>query len=397
MKITCQACQSKYTIADDKIQGKVAKIRCRKCGATVLVDASGGGPQTNGSVTPATGSAGAEDAWLVSVAEGEQRTMKLEEVIDAYNTGVVTGETYIWKDGMADWVPLAEAPEIVAALNDASGAAAPAQPEPASAPAAPLRAPVAFSPPVAAAARREPTRGRSGDLFGAGAAEEEVATSAPAQAARAQPAAVATSGHLGAASTAVSATGARDEHSVLFSLNALTSNAKPAAATSSSPSSRPTTTEDSGLIDLNALAKAQAARPAEAAPLAPPATPFLFPAALGTVETEEPTQAKKSSMPLLIGGGVAVAGLAIALALVATRKSDEPAPAPATSLSAAPTPEVPTKRAGAATGARPSAPKGGGQPAAAPPPPPAPVKRASPCGCAAGDLQCQIRCSATGH
>ena len=40
MKITCQACQSKYTIADDKIQGKVAKIRCRKCGATVLVDAS---------------------------------------------------------------------------------------------------------------------------------------------------------------------------------------------------------------------------------------------------------------------------------------------------------------------------------------------------------------------
>ncbi|MET0594211.1 MAG: zinc-ribbon domain-containing protein, partial [Polyangiaceae bacterium] len=47
--MTCQACHSKYTIADDNIQGKVAKIRCRKCGATVLVDASTGGA-SNGSV-----------------------------------------------------------------------------------------------------------------------------------------------------------------------------------------------------------------------------------------------------------------------------------------------------------------------------------------------------------
>src|SRR5690349_12033727 len=72
MKITCQACQSKYTIADDKIQGKVAKIRCRKCGATVLVDASAGG-RGNGSVAPPAQS----DVWLVSVADGDQRPMQL--------------------------------------------------------------------------------------------------------------------------------------------------------------------------------------------------------------------------------------------------------------------------------------------------------------------------------
>src|SRR4051812_32008040 len=132
MKITCQACQSKYTIADDKIQGKVAKIRCRKCGATVLVDASTGG-SSNGSIAPPLPS-GAADAWLVSVGEGDQRTMKLAEVIDAYNTGVVTGETYVWKDGMTDWVPLSDAPEIVSALNSAATAPAAVQPEPAPAP-----------------------------------------------------------------------------------------------------------------------------------------------------------------------------------------------------------------------------------------------------------------------
>src|SRR6185503_8212743 len=96
MKITCQACQSKYTIADDKIQGKVAKIRCRKCGATVLVDASTGA-SANGSSPPPGAAPG---AWLVNVGEGDERSMQLAEVIDAYNSGVVTAETYLWKEGM---------------------------------------------------------------------------------------------------------------------------------------------------------------------------------------------------------------------------------------------------------------------------------------------------------
>ena len=38
MKITCQACAAKYTIADEKVLGKVVKIRCKKCGATIVVN-----------------------------------------------------------------------------------------------------------------------------------------------------------------------------------------------------------------------------------------------------------------------------------------------------------------------------------------------------------------------
>ena len=38
MKITCQSCQSKYNVADEKVQGKIVKIRCRKCGATIVVN-----------------------------------------------------------------------------------------------------------------------------------------------------------------------------------------------------------------------------------------------------------------------------------------------------------------------------------------------------------------------
>ena len=175
MKITCQACQSKYTIADDKIQGKVAKIRCRKCGATVLVDASqNAAGQANGAETDAAAPA----EWLVSVAEGDQRTMRLAEVIDAYNGGVITGDTYMWKDGMGDWQPLSEMGEIVDALNAAAGNATGVDAAPDLAPAVQVESPPAFVP-TAVAARREPARGRSHDLFASRVADEEVATSAP--------------------------------------------------------------------------------------------------------------------------------------------------------------------------------------------------------------------------
>ena len=40
MKISCQSCQAKYTIADEKVLGKIVKIRCKKCGATIVVNGS---------------------------------------------------------------------------------------------------------------------------------------------------------------------------------------------------------------------------------------------------------------------------------------------------------------------------------------------------------------------
>jgi predicted Zn finger-like uncharacterized protein len=422
MKITCQACQSKYTIADDKIQGKVAKIRCRKCGATVLVDASSGGGAANGS--------GSGDAWMVSVAEGDQRTMQLQEVIDAYNSGVITGDTYLWKDGMGDWLPLSEVAEIVEALNAASEGAAPPQ-EDYSAPAQDYNPPAPFSPPApAVAARRETGRGR-GDLFGGKAHEEEVATSAPVQvtprgASAGRGAASSGGAAQASASTDSRLTGQRDEQSVLFSLSALTGGtAKPAAApavtasSSSASSGSAVKQDDSGLIDLSALARAQAAKPVEAAPVSQAPSPFLFPAALGNVETFQiPDQPKKSSMPLILGGGVVVVLLAVVIFVFAGKKDEipplpagaalsaaavapEPPPTPTPSAEAAPAESAPVatktpKKGGGGGGAVRPKPGGGG--GATPPSTPLPPPKAkSPCGCSSGDLQCQIRCSATGH
>jgi predicted Zn finger-like uncharacterized protein len=206
MKITCQACQAKYTIADEKVAGKVVKIRCKKCGATIVVN---GNETSVGSQPPGPGdeagegalalTGGATEPWTVNVADGDQRVMTEPEVVAAYRAGVVTHDTYCWKDGMADWLPVGEIAALHAACS--SGAAAgefPAKGQDAAAaptrtstpPAGPPRASTSpkernGAPSAAAsatAARRAGGRAAAADLFRGVAqagGEDEVMTSAP--------------------------------------------------------------------------------------------------------------------------------------------------------------------------------------------------------------------------
>src|SRR5215468_11156923 len=97
MKISCQACQAKYTIADEKVLGKVVKIRCKKCGATIVVNGNDPSATTTTSspseAPPAADSGDSAEGWTVNVAEGDQRTMSDDEVVAAYRTGTIDDET----------------------------------------------------------------------------------------------------------------------------------------------------------------------------------------------------------------------------------------------------------------------------------------------------------------
>ena len=389
MKIICQACQSKYTIADDKIQGKVAKIRCRTCGATVLIDGSapGGGP-TEGSAAPsATPTAAAP--WLVNVADGDQKPMSTQEIVEAYNAREVTTDTYVWKDGFSDWRPIGQIHEIVDALTSAMRAATPAAAAPQ---AGGYQAP-------AEAARREAPRGAGGDLFTGGAKDDGVVASAAAQQA-APPAA----GAKGAAG---------EESSNIFSLGALTSSAD-APFVPVSPAVKGK--EDSGVIDLNALAKAQAAAAQQAAAPKPAAPQFLFPAALGQVQPPAPVfdipePPRRSSMPKVVAIGVVIAVGLVGVLLFATHK-EEPPPPPVASVAPAPPEPPPPPTASEAPPAESAAPVASARPTkkyvprgtkrtssetgVSVPTVPAAGPKRGPCGCAPGDMQCNIRCSATG-
>ncbi len=62
MKITCQECQSKFTVADDKVVRTVVKIRCKKCGVTMLVNGANGTTTTERASLP-------DDAPALSMSE----------------------------------------------------------------------------------------------------------------------------------------------------------------------------------------------------------------------------------------------------------------------------------------------------------------------------------------
>ncbi|WP_437593244.1 zinc-ribbon domain-containing protein [Sorangium sp. So ce1000] len=445
MKITCQSCQSKYTVSDEKVQGRTVKIKCRKCGATILVNSSG--VTTNGGVAdPVSGTSVPNDGttYLVNVADGDQRSMTLAEIVASYQSGVINAETYVWADGMADWQPLGQIDTIVAALHAGSAPASAAAQEPASVqstsvPSAgaalgqtsPGVESVAAAAPRAAAVRRDPARPTQ-DLFGGSAGAEalrpssdDVATSAPLFKSGAAP-------------------GQRDENSMLFSLSALTAKAAPAPARAAVSAS-----EDSGLIDLKALASGAGVRaPSSVASIVANdgglfqlSAPIVTTARAPSVAPPTVEAPAKNRAPIIIGAGIAIAGIAIAgvfflmkgggstpaptaaettpptVAAPATTAPPEPEPTAAPTASATasaaatsePVASAAPSAAPTAAGARPnsnskpSRPSSGGStagkqtPAAAAPAPaaPAPAKRGG-CGCAVGDLMCAMQCSAKG-
>src|SRR6185295_12642326 len=69
MKVVCEGCNAKYQVPDARVAGKKLKIRCKRCGETVLIRgdlqaASGDDGATT--VAPSTLGSGQGD-WHVSV------------------------------------------------------------------------------------------------------------------------------------------------------------------------------------------------------------------------------------------------------------------------------------------------------------------------------------------
>ena len=367
MKITCQACAAKYTIADEKVLGKIVKIRCKKCGATIVVN--GNDPSAN------AGAAGVEpprafdyvaqgahgDSWTVNVADGDQRTLTDGEIADAYHAGIVDDETFCWKDGMTDWLPIREIEQLAAAcsatravvnhpstvppgdgvtkIQEAGPGLFAASPPPATY-AAPRPGAMGngarMAPAQAAAARRTGGRAPAADLFGGAAqagSEEDVMTSAPV-------------GMPEAHEDAAKLTGQRNENSVLFSLNALTSNAPGGGGGGGGGRPMPASSEASGLIDIRQLgaqigigdnkkqsriddimnlAGGGAFSPSLSAPVmsAPPIEEYApQPEAMATGQL--PAASKSKALIFgAIGAGVVVVAGAIGIAVMVMGKSDK--------------------------------------------------------------------------
>lgn len=183
MKFLCGSCRTKYQISDQKVRGKILTIRCKKCGAKIMVReslsrdtgattavapvaertevevqsraAAPAPAQTGGaalahayneamgarpgesddmptSIAPVPANlemAGVE--WYVAI-DGEQLgPFAFAEIVRKVSDEQVIGRHYVWHDGMDGWNRVRDIPDLATYLPSEKKKAAPPPPPPA--------------------------------------------------------------------------------------------------------------------------------------------------------------------------------------------------------------------------------------------------------------------------
>ena len=156
MKFSCERCQTRYSIGDDKVKGKVLKIRCKTCGNIVVVReqlptvqgessgyatpqmAAGGGtgslsvpqqssspsssttgsraampsPPLTSAVAPNAAGTKTEFDWYVAIKGKQHGPAKRDDVARLFRDARITERTYLWHDQLPVWVRLKDLPEF---------------------------------------------------------------------------------------------------------------------------------------------------------------------------------------------------------------------------------------------------------------------------------------------
>ncbi len=268
MKIVCDACQAKYSISDDKVQGKVFKIRCKKC-SNIIVVRGGGGAAAEAAPEPKVDKetrvydygyeggdgapAGDESVWHVVINQDQVGPMTAAEIQQRFAANEIDAETYIWREGFSDWLPISQVDTFAAFV--ASGSTTSAAPG--------GRDAVASMFGGGGVDDTGTMRSDPGDLFASASAQSRQAADHDDDGGDLfgnRPAAGSAQASAGGEPKDSKLRGERNENSVLFSLGNLAQLASNApAAVTSTPSGHATGAaggEGSGLIDIRSMANA---------------------------------------------------------------------------------------------------------------------------------------------
>jgi predicted Zn finger-like uncharacterized protein len=138
MKVQCEQCGAAYSVADEKVAGRKLRQRCRKCGEPIIIDGSalegasaatpGAGTSAGSAAAPAEESfavsvpADSEAVWHIAVGDTTQGPYTLQELAQYYADGHIVLDTLVCRDGWADWKQAGEVPELVSASRDSAQA-----------------------------------------------------------------------------------------------------------------------------------------------------------------------------------------------------------------------------------------------------------------------------------
>jgi predicted Zn finger-like uncharacterized protein len=350
MRIECDNCGAKYSIADEKVAGKMIRLRCKKCGHNIRVD---GTHLHLGDAGVDTGEGAADGAvWFVAIDGNQEGPLTAEQVQAMVQYGQVDADTFAWQEGMGDWARLADIPEFAAVFNGVippGGAeddgddyadestrvvASPAEEQSA---AAPAFSEAAYSAPLSRSFAPAPEPAPPAPLIENVAPRADAAGGAPSPAASSD-----------------SFVDQRRDNSVLFSLSDLTASRKPTARQEAVPR-----TEGSGLIDIRMLAGSAPAGTSGSGGAGPGEAPL---GGLGPAPSTRamvpivpvPVRRSNTGLYVVLGvGGVIVVGLLVAI-VVLLNQSPPPAPVPEPVAAAAPAPTPPAEPAAPEPAAEPT-------------------------------------------
>ncbi|HEX2731124.1 MAG TPA: zinc-ribbon domain-containing protein [Polyangiaceae bacterium] len=146
MRVTCESCGANYNLPDAKVRGRKAKVRCKRCSGTIVVDGTALDPSSPSiddggddeeatqimnsplSVAGSTGSGQGPDVWTVNLTDDDQQPMTTQQIVEGWVSGKVTDDAFVWRDGMSDWQPVREVGELADAIAAAESSRKPATP-----------------------------------------------------------------------------------------------------------------------------------------------------------------------------------------------------------------------------------------------------------------------------
>ncbi len=145
MKFVCDKCNTRYSIADERVHGRVLKIRCKACNNVITVreehvalppppsssgvagdsleDALNNFQQRDDEQTrvsmppPAAPAETSADDWYVSFDGEQEGPLPLQRALDRVRAERPRGkECFCWRGGFFVWLPVEDVPEFAPAL-----------------------------------------------------------------------------------------------------------------------------------------------------------------------------------------------------------------------------------------------------------------------------------------
>ncbi|HUQ07572.1 MAG TPA: GYF domain-containing protein [Kofleriaceae bacterium] len=120
MKFLCDRCKTRYSIADERVRGKILKIRCKNCSAVISVREGMDEPAEWAAPAPATAAAQAavpsapvrpppaslHEEWYVSLDGNQEGPFLLPEAQAWVAAKASDDELHCWCEGFDDWLPV---------------------------------------------------------------------------------------------------------------------------------------------------------------------------------------------------------------------------------------------------------------------------------------------------